>query len=71
MRRASRDVNGGLGAPTRFVAAVIMRRTRSACLDGDKIVGGGKAFEVQPTTSEKVFRQITQTMTRIHAKQVG
>jgi len=38
---------------------------------GDRIVGGGKTFEVQPTTSEKVFRQITQTMTRIHAKQVG
>ena len=38
---------------------------------GDRITGGGETFEVQPTTSEKVFRKITSTMTRIHAKQIG
>lgn len=38
---------------------------------GDRIIGGGMTFEVMPTTSEKVFRRISQQMTRIHTKQVG
>lgn len=38
---------------------------------GDRIIGGGLTFEVMPTTSEKVFRRISQQMTRIHTKQVG
>ena len=39
---------------------------------GDRIKGGGMTFEVQqPTSSEKVFRRITQTVTRIHTKQIG
>ena len=38
---------------------------------GDRIVGGGMTFEVMPTVSEKVFRRISQQMTRIHTKQVG
>jgi len=37
---------------------------------GDRITIGSTAFEVQPTTSEKVFRRISQQMTRIHTKQV-
>lgn len=37
---------------------------------GDLIISGGDRFEVQPTTSEKVFRRISPQMTRIHAKQV-
>lgn len=38
---------------------------------GDQIVGGGMTYEVQPTVSEKVFRRISQQMTRIHTKQIG
>lgn len=38
---------------------------------GDIIKGGGMTFEVVPTTGEKVFRRITQTVTRIHTKQIG
>jgi len=38
---------------------------------GDRIVGDGMTFEVMPTVSEKVFRRISQQMTRIHTKQVG
>ena len=38
---------------------------------GDKITGGGMTFEVMPTVSEKVYRRISQQMTRIHTKQVG
>lgn len=39
---------------------------------GDRIKGGGMTFEVQqPAGSEKCFRRITETMTRIHTKQVG
>jgi hypothetical protein len=37
---------------------------------GDLIISGSERFEVQPTTSEKVFRRISSQMTRIHAKQV-
>jgi hypothetical protein len=37
---------------------------------GDIISGGGKRYEVQPTASEKVFRQVSPQMTRIHTKQV-
>jgi len=37
---------------------------------GDKIIWGGLTYEVQPTTSEKVFYQKSPTMTRIHTKQV-
>lgn len=37
---------------------------------GDRITCDGKRFEVTPTTSEKCFRRITPTMTRIHTKQV-
>ena len=40
-------------------------------LRGDRIVGGGKTYEVLPTTGEKVFRQISDKMTRIHTKQIG
>jgi hypothetical protein len=38
---------------------------------GDKIIGDGLTYEVQPTVSEKVYRRISQQMTRIHTKQVG
>lgn len=38
---------------------------------GDRITGGGLIYEVQPTVSEKVFRRISQQMTRIHTKQIG
>jgi hypothetical protein len=37
---------------------------------GDMIISGVSRFEVQPTSSEKVFRQISPQMTRIHTKQV-
>lgn len=40
-------------------------------LKGDQFKAGGLTWEVQPTTSEKVFRQISPQMTRIHTKQVG
>jgi hypothetical protein len=40
-------------------------------LRGDQIRSGSLTWEVQPTTSEKVFRQISDQMTRIHTKQVG
>jgi len=38
---------------------------------GDLIIGGGIRYEVQPTTSEKVFRQISGQMTRIHTKRIN
>lgn len=38
---------------------------------GDLIIGGGIQYEVQPTTSEKVFRQISPKMTRIHTKRIS
>lgn len=39
---------------------------------GDVIVGDSMRWEVQPPpTSEKVFRRISQQMTRIHTKQIG
>ena len=38
---------------------------------GDQIKSGGLTWEVLPTTSEKVFRRISDQMTRIHTKQVG
>jgi hypothetical protein len=37
---------------------------------GDRITCGGKRYEVTPTTGDKVFRQITSTVTRIHTKQI-
>ncbi len=40
-------------------------------LRGDRITGGGKTFEVQPTVSEKCFFQKSDQMTRIHTKQVN
>ena len=39
-------------------------------MKGDIITGGGKRYEVQPTTSEVVHRRISPKMTRIHAKQI-
>lgn len=39
---------------------------------GDQIEMGGSWFEVMPPLgSEKVFRQITPAMTRVHTKQVS
>jgi hypothetical protein len=38
---------------------------------GDRIVGGGKTYEVQPGIGEKVFRRISEKMTRVHTKQTG
>lgn len=37
---------------------------------GDRIKCGGQAYEVNPTVSEKVFRQISPQMIRIHTIQV-
>ena len=37
---------------------------------GDRITVGDSVYELQPTTSEKVFRRISPQMTRIHTKQV-
>jgi hypothetical protein len=37
---------------------------------GDRIKCDGKWYEVQPSTGEKVFRQITPTMLRIHTKAI-
>lgn len=47
----------------------------SACpysepLKGDRIKDGADIYEVQPTSSEKVYRQISPQMMRIHTKQV-
>ena len=38
---------------------------------GDRITDGTRTWEVVPTTSEKVFRRITKTMTRIHAQEIA
>jgi hypothetical protein len=41
-------------------------------LRGDKITGGGLTYEVNPPPGgDKVFRQISPQMTRLHTKQVG
>lgn len=37
---------------------------------GDRITTGGNTYEVQPTTSEKVYRKISDQMIRIHTKRV-
>lgn len=37
---------------------------------GDRILCGNVAHEVHPPTGDKVFRQISPQMTRIHTKQV-
>lgn len=37
---------------------------------GDRITGSGLTYEVQATVSEKVYRRISQQMTRIHTKQI-
>lgn len=37
---------------------------------GDTITGGGLTYEVMPTVSEKVYRQITGGMTRIHTQRI-
>lgn len=39
-------------------------------MQGDRVVCGGLKFEVHPPTGDKVFRQISPQMTRIHTKQV-
>jgi hypothetical protein len=38
---------------------------------GDQIRSGLLTWEVLPTLSEKVFRRISDQMTRIHTKQIG
>ena len=38
---------------------------------GDLIKGDGKTYELQPTVGEKVWRQISPQMTRLHTKQIG
>jgi hypothetical protein len=40
-------------------------------LRGDRIVGGGETFEVQPSTGDKVYLKTSPKMIRIHTKQVG
>lgn len=37
---------------------------------GDRLIDGDEAFEVSPTTGEKVFRRLSPQMTRLHTKQV-
>lgn len=39
---------------------------------GDKITGGGITYEIQPPPGgDKVYRQLSPQMTRLHTKQVG
>jgi len=38
---------------------------------GDRIKAGETTYEVLPTVSEKVFRKISDSMIRIHMKQVA
>lgn len=40
-------------------------------LRGDQIMVGTDRYEVLPTIGEKVFRRISDEMTRIHTKQVA
>jgi len=37
---------------------------------GDQIAGGGEVYELHPTVSEKVFRQLSPQFTRLHAKRI-
>lgn len=37
---------------------------------GDRIKRAGRWYEVTPTTGEKVYRQMTPTMLRIHTKEI-
>jgi|TARA_R110000824_G_scaffold28583_1_gene95886 hypothetical protein len=39
-------------------------------MQGDRITGGGKVYELHPTTSEKVYRQLSPQLTRLHAKRI-
>ena len=38
---------------------------------GNQITGGGKRYELQPTTGQKVYRQISPQMTRLHTNEIG
>jgi len=38
---------------------------------GDQIVVGNERYEVMPTVGEKVYRRLSDQMTRIHTKQVA
>jgi hypothetical protein len=38
---------------------------------GDRISGGGEVFELQPTVGQKVWRQISPQMTRLHTSKVS
>ncbi len=40
-------------------------------LQGDRISGGGKIYEVNPSAGDKVFQILSPQMIRIHTKLVG
>jgi hypothetical protein len=74
-RQVSQYVDNGQGGITEVMSVDFLAKTSALLLDppleGDKIVVGSETYEVLPTVGEKVFRRISDQMTRIHTKQVA
>lgn len=74
-QQVSQWVDTGNGGLVEVVPVDWVAKTADLPFDppirGDRIVDGDEAFEVLPTTSEKVFRRISPQMTRLHTKQVA
>ena len=77
-RQQSQYVDNGQGGiievtPVDFIGKTSALEALSAFppLKGDLIVVGSETFEVLPTVGEKVFRRISDQMTRIHTKRVA
>lgn len=74
-RQASQYVDNGQGGITEVMSVDFIAKTSALLVDpplrGDQIVVGTEVYEVLPTVGEKVFRRISDQMTRIHTKQVS
>lgn len=74
-RQPSQYVDNGQGGIIEVMSVDFIAKTSALLFDppmkGDQIVVGSDVFEVLPTVGEKVFRRISDQMTRIHTKQVA
>lgn len=74
-RQAGQYVDNGQGGIVEVLSVDFIAKTAALPFDpplsGDQIVVGAEVFEVLPTVGEKVFRRISDQMTRIHTKQVA
>ncbi len=74
-RQQSQYVDNGNGGIVEVLPIDFIAKTSALLVDpplrGDQIVVGSEVYEVLPTSGEKVFRRISDHMTRIHTKQVS